>query len=420
MDPKNSLSSYDVLTVGCGPVGLAQTIHLDLSARLQGRDLQFIMLDKRESYVRGHSVRLDKKAVKSLSIKVDNIANQALASLVQEYNEIIKALRGNHPIADIETKLFDFAKEKLEIQIFKGKDFGVSDEKGVDDFIDKYKPQIVITAGGAHCIATKQVFGEHHRTGEKPLGNLLQMKCKRTKRKENPKVIAYGNAFKRGRYVATPIQSRHFDEEGKAKTQVFLSITNEEVKALRALKGEKNEGATFRHPLTVQEITESKDPRLDSLKKSVESGLSMIQSDKKDQEAIVAISLSGYRSHAYGKLHSTSENEHEVAVFKAGDAAGGVPYQRSLCGSCLVVPKCTKAALSVLANEKKLEKTKALDQFNKEADSIWKKEIFWANLKYKYVKISDTIHWHTLKVVQFARKSFVALWNWDFSCPTTV
>jgi len=254
-------NNCDLLTIGSGPVGLMQSIHTALICALEGRKINVVMLDKRTEFVRGHTVNVGTDAVKELAIKTNsvafNTADQSLRGHVVTFNGLVQSFKGNTPIADIETKLDNFAATELGFTFKKGKKFGISDDQDedqhIDKFINEYNPKVVITAGGARCVATQQIFGKDHRDGEKVLGHFAQMKFTSPAKPREPNIsmrsvniakpkllslfskyvkVLISNA-KRGFYSTIPIISRKVSDEGTVKGQVFVAITGDEARNMQ-------------------------------------------------------------------------------------------------------------------------------------------------------------------------------------------
>jgi hypothetical protein len=408
----NSTQPCDILTIGSGPVGLAQTIHSTLSLRLQGRTVNAVILEKRPDYSRNHTVYLDSQALHQMAIKTDILfqdSQRDLQKLVEEFNSLLQDLAGNKPIADIESSLCQFASKKAAIRILKGQDFEVSETKKVDVFIDQYKPSCVIFAGGAHCLASEQTFGNsHNKAYHQSLGSLAQVKFVKPEASSIPSIIRiiFENFFIRGNYSNQPFQSKTTDSNGDVKAQVFISLDSAQFNSMKALR--QGQGVTFTRPITVRELEDTQDKDLLKLAATVHSIMSGVQGR---EEAIVPIELSAYSSKKYVKEHTT-ENGTSTFVFKSGDASAGVPFQRSLCGSYLVIPECTKAISRVLAKENHTEKQKEnLESFNLSADRIWAKEIRWARLKSLYVSVADFLERAVCYLISIPKMIFSFLSN---------
>ncbi|MCH9617063.1 MAG: hypothetical protein SP4CHLAM5_00420 [Chlamydiia bacterium] len=174
------MTAIHYLGVGAGPVGLATAIHTKLKCSLEGKKVSVILLDKRDTYVRTHGVRLEQAVLEQLVLNVDTISRSILSeekfamykALIREYNAMILGLKGNRPIKEIEERLSAFAEQidslstsnRMDDEGFKilqGPEYTVSAEKPLSSFITEYNPTIVVAAGGYRCAATEQVFGAH-------------------------------------------------------------------------------------------------------------------------------------------------------------------------------------------------------------------------------------------------------------------
>ena len=397
-------TTCDYLGIGAGPVQLAAAAHFKLSQAMEGKDVEIVLLDKREKYTRGHTVYLDPKVVQNIALKTEKIADEALKKaqensidlqgLAREFNGLLIELQKNTPILDIEKKLAQFAEQKLGITIHRGGEYEVSEEQPLSGFIDKYSPKFVVAAGGYRCAATQQVFGAmkvRRARKHENLTYMLKAKFKVDQVPNTSKRDKLGTMVQAGRFVSDAWFSKTAGEDGKYKGQAFTTATAAEVAVIERLPTIKGKVGTYMNPLIDisedGECARASGTGLNLARKVFDKEFKKLKAKNLE---IVVIRLGAYKNKEFIKMHQG------VRVVALGDAAAGVPYQRSLCGSYLTIAHATelfKAYVQEDSENKAENINKAEHNFSKKVHAIWDKEVFAALWKARGLYLLDCIAW---------------------------
>jgi hypothetical protein len=383
------MTEFNYIGIGAGPVGLATAIYAKLESALNGKPITVLLMDKRENYKRGHTVYLDPSVIENLALKVKTTTDPILKEKIAKYHTMMENLKKFTPIAEIEAKLSEFAVEQMDITISKGEYFEISKANPLSNLIEQYNPQIVVAAGGYRCAATEEVFGsaKERRAFEKPLSYLLKAKFNIPELPKKETFMKVGTSVKAGRFVSAAWYSKE-KIDGVFRGQAFATATKAEVELIEGLpKDEKgNLLASYGHPITGDHLVgldrESMDvssPRLNETRKTVASELRELKATNIN---INIIKLSAYRNKEYVCLYNG------VPVLSVGDASGGVPFQRSLCGSFQAITHLSPLLSSVMSGR---VFPADLNNYTKKVDNIWKQESNRAIWKSRGLSLLDTI-----------------------------
>ncbi|MCH9621520.1 MAG: hypothetical protein S4CHLAM20_09420 [Chlamydiia bacterium] len=388
------MENCDVLVIGGGPVGGITAVHAKMRALLADRGMEVVILEKRTTYSREHTVHLDREVLKKMAFKAQNVAAEKL-ELLKEYHALLDEIGGNRPIQLIESMVSEFA-DKIDVEINRGAEFSVYDPdrtgkvegRTLEALIDEYKPRVVIAAGGARCPASKEVFGEDQYAEQVGMSYFLKAKFSVPDKRSLSSSLKLPAATSVGGFVSPPWFSRNQDENGLYRGQAFMTVSDEDMKFIeeyRDIDGQKL--GSYRNPITFEKldglnVTSKLSNKLRKARVFTEDYFSDLNAK---HVRFTAIRTTGYRSSEYAR-----ENYSGAAVIKVGDASAGVPYQRSLCGSYLAVPHVTKAIEEILEGTNE-DKAVALSKMTSHVDSIWKWELFVAKVKYFFLNLLDHI-----------------------------
>lgn len=318
-----------VLVVGGGPVGLLTALHI----REAFPDVVVEVRERRLAYARTHTVHVDARSVAHLARS-------------PPFSQLLATFAGRDiSIAEIEQRSAALAEHR-GIPVHRGAPVG----RGELPALARKYDAIIIAAG--------------HRADLVPDGGgergapryLLQLKFAQQREYRPWRVtVAARNWARYGRYT-TPV----FGDSESA--QVFVPLSRGEAETMSA--------ATFRAPMDAAGIRAA-DARLGELAAAVLA----------DNEGVphslraVRISTAAYRRDRF------ASSVHGTPVLHVGDAAGGVPYRRSLSASLLTVP-----AVSAFLRDRDAA------AFEAASATVWDAELAAAELRGSYVATADALH----------------------------
>jgi len=305
----NDLTKHDpdVLVVGAGPVGLWTAVQIKLLLP----DLNILIVDKHQTYVRSHLLRITKSSLKEIPSD----------KLLDAFRKFAQKLTGKIRTNDLERALWTEAEKlgiKKEIMEFK-------EISKVKELFPNVK--IILGCDGSHSAIRKQVFD-----------NKLSVK----ETIEHVAFVKYDAAGKAD--IIRPMESyaglkliNHLVYEATGRQVEGQSPVTLQIK-IDADTYKKMEDCKFKTPYHLHKDKSKLEPKL---LETITVWLNMrakFNHEKRIQgtEKITTVNLDVYRADIVGKF-LTAEN---VAVFLCGDSAFGVPFFRALnngmlCGSAL-------------------------------------------------------------------------------------
>ena len=229
-----SIKVYDALVVGAGPIGLMTAVKM----KTDNPSVNIVVIEKRDEYTRGHTVKVEKTALRSLK-------NQH-----REFENILDEIVGHTPIKKIEERLYTLAK-KVGITVHRGSEYKVDEEHKLSAFVTRYRPKVVIAADGRKSTCLEEIDGniEVNRRVYENFQTLLkvdflvtaQWKTAYSRRYEQffSKFDASSTTNLEGRIerkIWGPNFSKTPDENGKYKVTAFIQLSKEENKAIMVEK----------------------------------------------------------------------------------------------------------------------------------------------------------------------------------------
>lgn len=295
--PSSLIRSADAIFIGAGPVGLYTAIQ----AKLYQPNLKIVMLERHETYIRHHILRIDKDSFK------DPHPDSA-------FQELIKPLHGMVPTSIIENTLLNYAKS-LGIKIMHRK------VTSVEKLSTQAKnAKFIVGSDGARSLVRREIF-QDKKNIDTNLQYIVEVKYKAQGS------VTYLNTFDN---ISTLSQCEHFisenvgkEKDGETPVSLFFfsdKHTHDEIKALNT-SAEKNLG--------LLDIPTNASKNLHRLSNSIRSWLAARKCSAHEifitgSEKIASVSLPIYHS----KHFICQQNAKNYLL--VGDAAMGVPYFRAL------------------------------------------------------------------------------------------
>jgi hypothetical protein len=387
---KNEFFMSNCMVVGGGPVALSIACRAYLEAKVadQNAKVNITVFEKRAEYERGFSIKVTKDSLDAFKMKESVTDNEELKEKIRAYNACIPKA-GGVIVKEMEEALEKCAKA-FQIKINRRsketkENFEVTKEN-FDAFLKEQNPSVVLAAAGTKCPVTEKVFGESNRE-KSSHGAVLQIKFTINNKGTFNKSSKYGI----GRFHL-PLWFKKL-KDGKFSGQSFMILSENETRILNNVYGEKK----AREGFTQQDFEESNDhfKQLPTpLKKSIgriKEGFKNYQENGYTMEdvKIPLVKLDAYKSKKYSTTY-VGEDPKNYTVITAGNAAGGVPYQRSF-NACL---KTVAVASKVLkAHILETDKEKALKEFDKESTKIWNSYYKWTKFYTFFVNVADRIYY---------------------------
>jgi len=372
---QSDLSKHDpdVLVVGAGPVGLWTAVQIKLLLPT----LNILIVDKHQTYVRSHLLRITKSSLKEIPKD----------KLLDSFRKFAQKLTGKIRTNDLERALWNEA-EKLGIQ------------KEIMEFkeISKVKElfpnvKIILGCDGSHSTIRKQVFD-----------NKLSVK-------ETIEHVAFVKYDAEGKAeILRPMESyaglkmiNHLVYEATGKQVGGQSPVTLQIK-IDANTYNKMGDCKFKTPYHLHKDKSKLEPKL---LETITVWLNMrakFNHEKRiqDTEKITTVNLDVYRTDIVGKF-LTTEN---VAVFLCGDSAFGVPFFRALnngmlCGS----------ALAGFIKKNYTHMNDGIKKYNKYFDLLAKFEIFrakkvaWAHqVADNAVRLQSKVPWQFITLNKYKKE----------------
>lgn len=405
---------FTVLTIGAGPVGLLQTIHFHLLARLKGVESKHIVYEKRLKYTRDHSVQLNTKPLQALRL-------QGQTLWIRTFNAILTKCRGSIKLMELEKTLRTFAT-LLGISVRRG--VCVTAET-LPTLVRTHDVSIVLDAGGAHSQATSKIFGAVNRKHDAISHKAVRMRFQRNTLHPcrailyHPITTAHTNALT-GIYGPTPALSKD-----KRTMTMFYIVGDFEFAALRApvkskyqiveQKCQTSSGGSgvwtdFKHPVPLQDLKKVScdwSPLLTRLQKRLWRDCTNMGA-LVNTPSITTVELRAYHSKCHVKSMCITAAEHTTATtttythpvhcFLIGDAADGLIFEKGLNTSILTILHTSQCMLRLLGIQRQHSSNtqtamkRIYATYEWEVRQLWRHASKYVRLKSRYIKIASFYH----------------------------
>lgn len=287
------INNTDIVFVGAGPVGLWTAVQ----SKIINKKLNIILLDKHSEYQRTQHLRVDPSALKGIP---DDKELNALCSEWKKKKFI--------PIKEIETKLKKIAQKHGII-------IKHQEVKNAHELKKTYpKARVIVGADGAWSTVRRQVFGDVKKV-DQPQEYLVQI---RYKVKDPLEQLRGSNKMRIMKVTKTVVEENISKKTNEVSLRFFIDKkTYESVKNAKAKSPWK--------------IDDERVP--DNLQKIIQQWLYTRKTAMKEEISseftpeLTSIKLSIYTSKKFVIQGSEKSN---LTWCLVGDAAGGVPYFRSL------------------------------------------------------------------------------------------
>lgn len=221
----DAVQTADAIFVGAGPVGLYSAIQ----AKPYQPDLKIIMLERHETYLRHHILRIDKDSY------INSHPNP-------EFQKVLEPLKGMVPTSTIESALLEYAKS-IGIEVLHHK---VDSIKALKE--ETSNARYIIGSDGARSLVRREVFNDENYV-DTNLQHIVEVKYKAKAHQQPSGEYLKTSGLDTFESLTTLSQCDHFITEniGKVKNgEVPISLfffvdqqTYDEVKALNTKPGKR-------------------------------------------------------------------------------------------------------------------------------------------------------------------------------------
>ncbi|MCH9617920.1 MAG: hypothetical protein SP4CHLAM5_00430 [Chlamydiia bacterium] len=202
-------------------------------------------------------------------------------------------------------------------------------------------------------------------------------------KKWQPRVAKMSTSIRSGRFISAPVYWKNKKEDGTEDGycgQAFTTITKAEVESLENLPKDANGNiyGSNLYPITGDDMVGLNSDSVQASSRGLNNTRRVIAAELRELKATNLygniIKLSAYHNKNYvcNYEYNDEGSDASVPVVSVGDASGGVPFQRSLCGSFQAIPHLP-TLLSTVSSGKVA--SDGLNDYTKKVDGIWKKEI---------------------------------------------
>lgn len=337
-------NNFDIVFVGAGPVGLWTAIQ----SKIKNSDLKIVMVDKHSEYKRTQQLRIDGSSLKGIP------DHEGLKNLCSDWKN-----RKFVPIQEIESGLKEIAKE-LGIQF---QQLHVKDTDNLKETFQKAK--VIVGADGARSTIRESIC-EDNKATDSTQHYLVQVKYK-VKGKKGKIGLAAGYSLQKS------VAETRVDESYSSKTEEVALRFFVDKATYSILKD-----ARLNSPLDV----DHNDMIPLSLKKKINNWIYTRQRVLGEEisedtvKELTSIQLDVYTAKEFAVVDK--ENP-DLTWCLVGDAAGGVPYFRSL----------NKGLLEGTELAKVLSHIKPTSEPTKNISSIWRRIGFFSRKAYSGETLSN-------------------------------
>lgn len=428
---------FDVLIAGGGPIGMITACTL----KSINTNLNICVFDKRPEATRKHGLSIDKDAIARITGVLEKKLKHPdpMVDLVhaKELLEIFKSWKSNVIATNqIENRLTAFAREKLNIEVYRGEEYEVTsaffEQNELNESLDSdlrkrlRNTKVVIGTDGSQSSTREAV--KIAKTGQETLQHLLELKFQAPNElpKRSPLLASSEASICEG--IDFETMGRKKREMGTKPATRHLMVSPKTFNVFQKKDGRgKVVKGDHAHSWTLDEIsilarTDKKakkvfDRMIYVLKKN--SAHIKDKSEQAFQEMYASARITVLPMNIY-----TSENAaityKDRMVLLAGDAHSGVVLARGVNKGIIESSYCVEAVTKYFHKtqkqnrkhkpQKELSLPKEFVDYQKKVQSLYREEIRWAKLKSSAVLVlNTTIKFFTRpvhKLTQFFKNLF--------------
>lgn len=401
-------NNIDVLIVGGGPVGMVTACTL----KAINPSINVCVFDKRSEATRKHGLSIDRDAIARITEVLEEKLKQP--DSIVDKDAALKLLKRfkkwkSNVIAtnQIEIKLTKFAREKLNIEVYRGKEYRVNSDFFKSDQLNENLPlelqqrlkdtKVIIGTDGSQS-ATREAVGIE-KIGQETLQHLLELKFQAPNKL--PKRSPFSGMFEASKCEGIDFETmgRKKEEEGTkpATRHLMVSPTTFQTFQVKDEEGNIIKG-DHAHSWTLKEIAQLAEENKKAQKVLARMTYILRQNSEKIKNKVK-------KERAYSEMYDsaritllpmsiyTSEKAAVIVekkiVLLAGDAHSGVVLARGVNKGIIESAYCVKAVDSYFLKLQKqaVEPPKELSlpnefaSYQKKVQNLYAKERRWAKFK---------------------------------------
>ncbi len=381
-----------IIAVGAGPANLMALYNL----QCLDPSLKIVVLEMRDEYTRTHGLTLSRNCFKNA------VSDPALDNVLEKFYKKIDEGR-SIPSQEIESSLKKLCEEK-NITFIRGVKF--EHQPLVDsehtpasssttplrihglDHLKKLFPQskVIIGGDGAHSEVRKALYGEE-LNHSKVLQHTVFVRCLLSEppKKMNNIATAYKAMKIAERVVVEHTSSKAKD--GKFELVLHMFVPEEEYSPLKA-------SSTWKQPKDLE--SPEVHPNLKACVKTWLNTRHMLNPEQIEKVSVIPVPLATYASPGFVK-----EIDDQTIVTLVGDAAFGVPYNKSCQNGIECAIELAKTIhKSLLESSIGLKKPEFWAQYNSFVEKFAEKQIKEASIKSMGIELGNAS-------IQAASQSFL-------------